>query len=69
MITVLWISAAVLFFTYAGYPLLLWLMSFFKKKNGNKSLQGLPSVSIIIAAFNEEQVLEKKLQNLSLIHI
>lgn len=63
MSTVLWISAGVILFTYAGYPLLLWLMSFFKKKNGNKSLQGLPYVSIIIAAFNEEQVLEKKLQN------
>lgn len=63
MSTVLWISAGVILFTYAGYPLLLWLMSFFKKKKGNKSLQGLPSVSIIIAAFNEEQVLEKKLQN------
>ncbi len=63
MIILFWILAAVIFFTYAGYPILLYLLSFIKKKKSTVITGDLPSVTIVIAAYNEEVMMEKKLMN------
>ncbi len=63
MPVIFWILATVIFFTYAGYPILLYLLSFFKKKKTIKITDDLPSVCIVIAAYNEEVMMEKKLMN------
>ena len=59
---IFWLSAAALFYTYAGYPLLLALISTVrprKIKRGDYE----PMVSVIITAYNEERDLTAKLEN------
>lgn len=55
--------AAVILYTYVGYPALLFLFSFYKRATKITAPNQLPSVTIIIAAFNEERVIETKLHN------
>ena len=59
---VFWWSTAVLFYTYLGYPILLLVMSRFRKRPVLRAVQS-SSVSIVIAAYNEERDLKVKLQN------
>jgi len=49
-------------YTYIGYPLLLALITIFWRKNINKKSIS-PSVSIIIAAHNEEKTIKKTLNS------
>ncbi|MDD4861198.1 MAG: glycosyltransferase family 2 protein [Candidatus Omnitrophica bacterium] len=58
-----WLILAVIFYTYAGYALILFLLSRVIKKPVSKD-QSTPKVSVIISAFNEEKNIEKKLNNL-----
>ena len=60
--TLFWLSAAAIFHAYAGYPLLLWLISFIIKAPIKKA-DITPSVSLVISAYNEEKILPEKLEN------
>jgi len=62
MNAIFWLSLALLFYVYIGYPLLAAFLAAFKPDT-QYSLTELPSISLIIAAYNEEAVLEKKLVN------
>lgn len=64
---IFWLSALAIFYAYAGYPLILWLISFFIKAPIKKSAL-TPSVSLVISAFNEEMILSKKLENALLLN-
>ena len=56
-----WASAGVIFYVYAGYPALLFLISRFRRTaTGDSSFT--PSISILIAAYNEEKSIGKKLE-------
>jgi cellulose synthase/poly-beta-1,6-N-acetylglucosamine synthase-like glycosyltransferase len=57
-----WMSAAALFYTYAGYPLLLVFMSRLRPRLVHRA-DSTPSVTIIIAAYNEEHALAAKLED------
>ena len=61
-----WIGGLVLFYCYAGYGLILYILNFFKS-SFNKTSQGKgfewPSVTLVIAAWNEAEVLERKIIN------
>lgn len=58
-----WISLGVIFYTYFGYPLLLWVgASLFRKRHERRD--GFPSVSMVVAAWNEEGLIRKKIENL-----
>lgn len=60
---VFWLSAAFIFYTYVGYPFLLFSLSKFKifpTKKGPVKL----SVSVVIAVRNEAGQIEKRLKNL-----
>src|SRR5690242_5255374 len=57
-----WLSAAALFYTYAGYPLLIATIGFFRPRRIKRGSQQ-PSVTIIITAYNEERALAAKLEN------
>jgi cellulose synthase/poly-beta-1,6-N-acetylglucosamine synthase-like glycosyltransferase len=57
-----WSSVAALFYTYAGYPLLIALVSALKhRKVRRAAIQ--PTISVIITAYNEERDLRAKLDN------
>ncbi len=49
-------------YTYIGYPLLLWVLTKIRGRDVRKS-EMFPSVSVIIAARNEEDKIEQKLKN------
>ncbi len=62
MEVVFWLSVAAVGYAYLGYPLLLSLLSKIAPKPV-KSKEWTPSVSVIIAAYNEERDLATKLEN------
>ena len=55
-------SIFTVFFSYCGYPLSLYLLGIYVKKRSRKEAF-LPSVTLIITAYNEERAIEEKLQN------
>ncbi len=59
-----WICLALIAYTYAGYPLLLWLLWRAGLRRPIDRQAITPTVSVIIAARNEEQHLARKLQML-----
>jgi cellulose synthase/poly-beta-1,6-N-acetylglucosamine synthase-like glycosyltransferase len=60
--TVFWVSVAALGYTYAGYPLLVFLISALRSRPVRKE-EIERSVSVIITAYNEERDLQSKLEN------
>jgi cellulose synthase/poly-beta-1,6-N-acetylglucosamine synthase-like glycosyltransferase len=62
MTTVFWISFGTLLYIYAGYPLLVWVLA---KVFGREPRRQpcIPSVSLLIPAYNEEAHIEAKLRN------
>ncbi len=68
MIIFFWICLFILFYTYIGYGILLYLMvkikrMTVKKRNQYYSFDQLPSATIIIAAYNEEDIIQQKIEN------
>src|SRR5207249_9521438 len=59
---IFWLSAAALFYTYAGYPMLIALISNVRPRKVKQS-NCTPPVTIIITAYNEECALAAKLEN------
>jgi len=59
---IFWLSVAAVGYAYVGYPLLLSLLSKIRPKPVH-SAAWTPSVSVIIAAYNEERDLAAKLEN------
>ena len=56
-----WLSIVVLFYIYFGYPLLLSLLP--KRKIIIQSMDELPTITVVIPAFNEEDVIAATIQN------
>src|SRR5882724_3010445 len=56
------LRAAALFYSYAGYPLLLAVVSTLRPKRVRRD-KFEPTVTIIITAYNEERALAAKLEN------
>lgn len=50
-------------YNYAGYPLLVFLLNKLKNKKTPSGSRHLPSVSFIVAAYNEEDCIEEKILN------
>jgi cellulose synthase/poly-beta-1,6-N-acetylglucosamine synthase-like glycosyltransferase len=59
-----WISAGLLVYTHVGYPLLLWLLARLRgaEEIVAEAAEPLPSVSLIVAAHDEEAVIERKVR-------
>ena len=57
-----WLSLALVVYVYLGYPVLIKLLAM-NKTEIQKDLAELPTVSILIAAFNEEECIEATLKN------
>lgn len=60
-----WASLALLLYTHLGYPPALWLLSRLRRSRPFLPLPGagLPRVSLIVAAHDEEDVIETKVAN------
>ncbi|MBL8100214.1 MAG: glycosyltransferase family 2 protein [Anaerolineales bacterium] len=56
-----WFSVCAILYTYFGYPILIWLMPSFNKNNSQSIYT--PSVTLLIAAYNEKNVIEEKIKN------
>jgi cellulose synthase/poly-beta-1,6-N-acetylglucosamine synthase-like glycosyltransferase len=61
-----WTSLALVVYAYAGYPILIWAFSraFGRRPEPpSPSVEELPTVSLVLAAYNEEAVIEARLLN------
>ena len=66
--SVLWGAIAALLYAYAGYPLLLALLSVFTRRSRRAAGKYEPTVSILIAAYNEEDSIGRKLNETLALH-
>jgi len=61
---IFWISAALIVYTHLGYPLVLRLLVALRRPSKPAAeLTELPRVSLIVAAYDEEEVIEAKVAN------
>jgi cellulose synthase/poly-beta-1,6-N-acetylglucosamine synthase-like glycosyltransferase len=60
---IFYVLIVLMMYSYAVYPLLLSLLSALVKKPIRTSETFTPSITLIISAFNEESVIEEKLEN------
>jgi cellulose synthase/poly-beta-1,6-N-acetylglucosamine synthase-like glycosyltransferase len=58
-----WVSVGLIAYTHLGYPLLLSLLTRRRKEPRYEQLDPLPKVSLIVAAHDEEDVIEAKVAN------
>ena len=63
---VFWIAVALIVYAHAGYPLALWLLARVAGRGDPLAAGGwaLPSVSLIVAAYDEEEVIARRIDNL-----
>lgn len=61
--TIFWTSLALLFYAFAGYPLVLKGLALVIPKRHVVDESWLPSVSIVLSVFNEEAVIGEKIEN------
>ncbi len=64
MIALFWISSAILLYTFAGYPLLLKVLVIWRGSRSINRSPIEPTVSIIVAAHNEEGRVGRRIENL-----
>ena len=60
---VFWVSLFFVVYTYIGYPMVLYIINFFKQKTITKDINLTPPVSILIAAYNEEEHIKETIIN------
>lgn len=66
---IFWICLVIVFYTYIGYGIVLYLMvkvkELFCKENdmSTPEAKSLPEVTLLVAAYNEEDVVEEKMKN------
>ena len=67
MIIIFWISLFLIAYTFVGYGLLLYILvrikRLFKKPFSFDQNYVLPSVTVLVAAYNEEELIEEKIKN------
>jgi glycosyltransferase involved in cell wall biosynthesis len=61
--TAFWASAGLLVYTQVGYPLLLAGISRLRAARRSEPLDGTPDVSLVVAAYNEAEVIAGKVEN------
>lgn len=60
-----WLGAALIIYTYLGYALVITLLARFKKSahKNEFATDELPTVTLVVPAYNEEDFIQKKLDN------
>jgi cellulose synthase/poly-beta-1,6-N-acetylglucosamine synthase-like glycosyltransferase len=64
IITLFWVSMALLVYTYLLYPVVLLLIAGWRKPGVEGKPFELPTVSFVVSAYNEEKVIEEKIANI-----
>lgn len=62
---IFWISILFIAFVYAGYGVVIWLANKMlgSKKTSLYAINELPEIAVLIAAYNEEDIIKAKLNN------
>ena len=60
---IFWASGASVAYVYIGYPLLLFLLARLTARTTKPNESFLPSITLLISAFNEESVIAEKIEN------
>lgn len=67
MIILFWLLLFLVFYTYIGYGMLLWVLvkikEIIKPPHKVEELNEYPHVTLLIAAYNEEDIVDSKMQN------
>ncbi|HEY0741866.1 MAG TPA: glycosyltransferase family 2 protein [Chryseosolibacter sp.] len=66
VLTVFWIGLAIVFYTYVGYGFVIYILSKVKRRRPTLIDQPdnrLPEITVLIAAYNEENYIEEKIVN------
>jgi biofilm PGA synthesis N-glycosyltransferase PgaC len=68
MIIIFWISLFLIFYTFIGYGILLWLLvklkrAFSPAKRKQYEFNDLPDCTLVVAAYNEQDFIEAKIAN------
>lgn len=58
-----WSVVLIMFYIYLGYPFLVRILGFVQSKSDTSNNEYQPTVSLIISAFNEQNVITEKLAN------
>jgi cellulose synthase/poly-beta-1,6-N-acetylglucosamine synthase-like glycosyltransferase len=58
-----WLCAALIVYTHAGYPVVLWLLTRTTRRRSVVAGAELPTVSLLIPAYDEEEVIAAKVAN------
>jgi poly-beta-1,6-N-acetyl-D-glucosamine synthase len=58
-----WLSFFLLAYTYFGYALILWLISRASPRKKKMAAMKLPTLTLIVPVYNEEDFIERKIQN------
>ena len=68
---IFWICLAIVFYTYIGYGILLYVLLLIKRRFGKPATEPvlpadeeLPGVTLMICAFNEEDIIREKMENI-----
>lgn len=60
---VFWFLALTLLYIYFGYPILILLMSFARRRTHRRDESYQPKVSLVICAYNEQKHIKRKMEN------
>jgi cellulose synthase/poly-beta-1,6-N-acetylglucosamine synthase-like glycosyltransferase len=60
---IFWLSIFIIFYNYAGYAIVAYCFIIIKKKRRQIPKSFFPSVSFIVAAFNEQDIIKEKIIN------
>ncbi len=58
------LTIGIIFYCYVGYPAILWVMAKLFARDVYKDKCYLPTVSLVISVYNEEDIISQKLNNL-----
>jgi len=65
-LSLFWVGVSIVFYTYVGYAFIIFLLSKLVRRSsptGELPDEALPEVTIVVAAYNEEQCIEDKIVN------
>jgi len=63
LIIIISVLLGLVFYTYAGYPVILYIAGLFRRRRGRTDSDKLPRVALIISAHNESRVIRDKIEN------